>query len=356
MDLMKAPSGVYHIRYVDRDGKRRKVSTKTRNRQEALKVAKAANIDEIESAARVGRISAEVFDKAILGRKGLSLSEARDEWDTWLKQSGTESELTRSNYVGRVDRWLNEMHIADLKCSQLKGEHIADWINGDDKGSFSNRKFLRACVMNFTGFLSDRGYIIGNPGKLAKVTKGNLSHEQKEKKEILLFDDKEVSRLLSLAHPDGMKNKDSFWFCAIILARYAGLRLGDICQLKQESLAKPGYLTIWTDKRETRVEIPIAHPKLKEAILWLPYTETYFWPTRAAEAVDPKARSKTSVQFKRLCEKLDIFGRTFHGLRHTFANECLKKGVQYPHISALMGHMLESTTRRHYLKEAIKSL
>jgi len=356
MDLTKAPSGVYHIRYVDRNGKRRKVSTKTRNRQEALKVAKQSNIEEIEAAAKVGRISAEVFDKAILGKKGLSLTEAREEWDRWLSQSGTESELTRSNYVGRVDRWMSEVGIQDLKCSQLNSEHVSEWINGEDKGSYNNRKFLRACIMNFTGFLSARGYIMGNPAKLARVTKGNLSHAQKEKKEIQLFDDKQISALLALTHPDDMKDKDSFWFCAIILARYAGLRLGDICQLKQESLMKPGYLTIWTDKRETRVEIPIANAKLKEAILWLPYTENFFWPTRAMDAVDPKIRSKTSVQFSRLCAKVDIFGRTFHGLRHTFANECLKKGVQYPHISALMGHLLESTTRRHYLKEAIQSL
>jgi hypothetical protein len=37
----------------------------------------------------------------------------------------------------------------------------------------------------------------------------------------------------------------------------AGLRLGDICALEWACLKEPGKVVVWTDKRDTRVDLPV---------------------------------------------------------------------------------------------------
>ena len=346
-------SGVWYAHYLDKNGKRRTISTKATNQVEAERIADQSGIIKIESEARSGRIGAEVFSRAILGRNGITISQAAPEWYQWL-QDFTESKHTQASYYARVLGWIKAMGIGSVLCSELKPEHIDQWVNMPDKGQLTNRKYLLACIASFVTWANKKGYIIGNPCKLVRIRKSKLSHQQKEKKIIQLFTEKEVAVLLDTVHPDSdEKYADGFWFCAIAFARYAGLRIGDICSLHSDCLSNFGYLTVWTAKRDTRVEIPLSNTFLQQAVLWLPQVSGEFWPTRSSESADPSVRSKTSVQFKRLCDTLEIYGKTFHSLRHTFANECLKNQTSYRHISALMGHRSEQTTRKHYLKEAI---
>lgn len=352
MKLKKRSNGIWYAHYTDKDNRDRSISTKTRNKKEAQRVAEEARIPEIEAAAKVGSIGSEAFDRAILGQKGITIDLACTEWIEWMK-SRSDSEHTIQGYKDRVTRWIRDMKVGQMKCSQLKQDHVEKWINADDKGKLTNRIVLFSSVTSFVDWMSIKGYVVGNPAKLARIKMSSLPHAAKEKKEIKLFSDSEVRALLTESHPDNKGYEDGFWFCAIVFGRYAGLRIGDICQLHNDSLTKSGCLTVWTDKRQTRVEVPLENTFLKQAVLWLPSSTGYFWPVRAMETKDPKVRSKTSVQFGRLCEKLDILGKSFHGLRHTFANACLKNGVSYPHIASLMGHMSEQTTRQHYLKEAI---
>lgn len=353
MKLKKMSNGIWYAYYTDRDNKKRSISTKQRTRRDAQRVAEEARIPEIEAAAKAGSIGAETFDRAVLGQRGLTIDFACTEWMEWM-QSRSDSQHTVKGYSDRVLRWIRDTGIGQIKCSQLTTDHIERWINAGDKGKLNNRKVLLSSVKSFVDWVNIKGYVIGNPAKLAKIKMSSLSHAEKEKKEIPLFTDKEVQALLLEVHPDKKGYGDGFWFCAIVLGRYAGLRIGDICQLHNDSLVKSGFLTVWTDKRQTRVEIPLANTFLQQAVLWLPTSTGYFWPVRAMEAKDPKTRSKTSVQFSRICDRMDILGKSFHGLRHTFANACLQNGVSYPHIASLMGHISEKTTRQHYLKEAIQ--
>jgi integrase len=48
-----------------------------------------------------------------------------------------------------------------------------------------------------------------------------------------------------------------FWYCATLIGCYAGLRLGDICSLEWSCLQHPNKLIVWTDKRDTQVELPV---------------------------------------------------------------------------------------------------
>lgn len=353
MKLKKRNNGIWYACYTDSSNRQRSISTGARNKKDAQRVADDARIPEIEATAKAGAVGSETFDRAVLGKKGVTIDLACTEWSAWL-QSRSDSQHTVQGYTDRVLRWIRDTKIGRLKCSQLTQDHIDNWVNGDDKGKVTNRRVLLSSVTSFVDWMNIKGYVLGNPAKLARIKMSNLSHKAKEKKDIKLFTDKEVQALLSMVHPDEPGYGDGFWFCAIVFGRYAGMRIGDICQLHNDSLERSGYLTIWTDKRQTRVEIPLSNTFLQQAVLWLPNSTGYFWPVRAMESKDPKVRSKTSVQFLRLCEKLDILGKSFHGLRHTFANTCMDNGVSYPHIAALMGHMSEKTTRQHYLKQAIE--
>ena len=53
--------------------------------------------------------------------------------------------------------------------------------------------------------------------------------------------------------------------------------------------------------------------------------------------------------FERISKKADIEKINFHGLRHTFATNCIKLGVDYKTVSELLGHATVNITLNLYV-------
>lgn len=355
MKLEKNKDGYWRVSFVGQDGRRHRVSTRTKDKAEAKRAVNRSRLGDIEATAKAGMLGRDAVDRALTGKRSMTFAKALEAWLEWERDNAT-STMTIYNKESRVTAWLKDMKLFSKTASSLTTKHISDWIHADDKGSLGNRQMLLACIRAFCKWMSIAGHIQGDPSRLVRIKKDLLSHDQKEKRVINLWTDQQVKHLLKQVHPSGQEGNDSFWYCAVLLGRYAGMRLGDVCQLRQECLSTMGYLVFWTDKRQTRVEIPLDSQPIREAVTWLPPRSDYLWPVAASEIVDPKIRSKYSVRFRRLVDAVGLPGDlTFHGLRHSFAMDCMKKGVDYPHIAALMGHMKATTTKRHYLRHALKS-
>jgi integrase len=132
---------------------------------------------------------------------------------------------------------------------------------------------------------------------------------------------------------------------------WTGLRLSDICTLEWSAFVD-GDIIVHTIKRDRRVQIPMSHPAIGGGILNLVLLEMaenrtssrFCFPDAAEAIMDVNRRSKFSVAFMRLLNRLDIYGRSFHCLRHSFVTRLAAEGIEMEAIGKLVGHAQSGTT------------
>ena len=138
----------------------------------------------------------------------------------------------------------------------------------------------------------------------------------------------------------------SFWARAVPIGRWTGLRLSDIASLEWASLSTT--IAVWTIKKDKRVELPLYPEELEQAVSGIPKVdEKYCFPEQRRIVWDPKRRHALSMQFKRLCHRCGIFGKSFHFLRHTYVTACWAAGEAPEHIAKHVGHSSTSQTRAY---------
>lgn len=167
-----------------------------------------------------------------------------------------------------------------------------------------------------------------------------LTHDQKEPQVRVPFSEEEIDRILTEVCAS------TWWKFAVIYGRDTGLRLGDIATIEWSCFKEDGLCTVWTDKKDRRVSLPMTG-RMQGALLFLPKSERYVFPDRASIANDPERRSNLSTEFGRICKQAGIIGKSFHCLRHTYVTEALKNNVPIEHISRAVGHTTEEMTRRY---------
>jgi integrase len=203
----------------------------------------------------------------------------------------------------------------------------------------------------FYGFLLAKGWVVEDVSQEVAVDLAALSHEQRESDIRIPFARLEVNKLVAhlrseLAVVDAEidsvgRSKDymaagreaklnklaerrqflAFWQFAVRVSFETGLRLSDICQLEWSCFATAGQLNTWSDKTNKRVSLAF-NDELTELLAALPVVHAkYLFPEQRALILSIKKRGGLSVQFKRLCEKLEIHGKSFHCLRHGAATE-----------------------------------
>lgn len=223
--------------------------------------------------------------------------------------------------------------------SSVTEEVVDEYVNGEAAGSVSNRRFKLSAVRSFTAFCNRSGLILGDPGRLVGVKLHGLTHEQKEKKERIPFTEDEIDRLLVEVCAS------MWWKFAIITGRDTGLRLGDICTIEWACFAKPGTVSVWTDKRDKRVELPLT-PRMEGSMLFIPRADVrYVFPDMAARYNNASKRAGISMEFARICKRCGIEGKSFHCLRHTYVTDCMMKGMPIEHIAVNVGHSHVETTK-----------
>lgn len=342
MKLTKNKStGIYSVNFRTEHG-RRTMSTGCTNEVDAKDVVDRAKVKELELAARAGRLTHHVVTQIVAGKK-VTLQQAFAQWSQWLESCG-KAPRTILCTTSNVAAWMRDMKLESVAPGAVTEKHINAWIN--DKGSTSkatSRRVALSNIRNFWQFCIAKGYTIANPAALVCVRMDILSHEQKELKKHTPFTDADVASLLK--ETEGADS--SFWHAAIALARWTGLRLGDIAQLEWDCFDKPGTIAVWTDKRDKRVELPLT-TELASAVARIPINSgKHCFPDVYKTYLDPKKHGVLSTEFKRICQKLNMPEHSFHDLRRAFASEAWKQGRKIEHIKIDLGHSSESTTKRY---------
>lgn len=160
---------------------------------------------------------------------------------------------------------------------------------------------------------------------------------------------------------------------AIFLGLYAGLRLGEICSLKWEDIdfdrktinvnksvqrirnisnnSKTILLIGTTKTNNSNRFIPISGPLLKYLKkIYFNNSDCYVLNNKS-KVIDPR---KIQFQFKKLLNECNLADINFHMLRHTFATNCIKLGIDVKSLSEILGHSNVNTTLNLYVHSSLE--
>jgi integrase len=342
MTIKPNKAGNYAASFRTQDGGRSTISLKTKNKEEAQKLAKAAKIAELEAAGKVARLTGETVQRVVAG-KTITCEYACEEWYQWMLMNKAES--TAHTSKGRVIQWMTEMGINKLPVSSVNQMHISDWVNTTNEVlGLNNRRQRLAAVSTFMEFCSARGWAVGRVAWGCKVKVGLLSHKEKEPRVREPFTSAEVRKLLN--HTEG------FWHIAVTLGWKFGFRISDVAALEWESLAVAKKIIVWTRKRDRRVELDCPD-EILDLFTTVPITsEKYVFPDQAEMSKDQKKRAGLSRDFARILERLDIHGKSFHSLRHGNATqkfaeliEQMEREEAIGSVAKDLGHQSPETTK-----------
>ncbi len=380
MKLIKSEkTGLYRVR-IATDYGHRTINTGTRDREEAVKIIRAANIPELERAGRSVRLSNEVVQQIRFG-KAIKSSEAMARWEEHLKLYAR-SPKTTHNKLCVVRVWLREQGLADTPAHLLKPADIDTWINDpESKDMASTRTLKLCCIRAFFAWCASQQFTLGDPTTDLHVRMDGLRHAQKEPKKQRAFTDEEFGRLMAHcaqeaarleaerqgiirtieaaeaqgcylgALADRLMEKAeavrvaAFWHLAALIGRHTGLRLGDVCRLELDSVdVGTGRITVWTGKTDKRVSLPMPQELQTALSAWPGSSPPFLFPKAAALYEDVERRSMLSGAFIRLAAAAGAGHHGFHDLRHTYASACRAAGIPTPHISQRLGHTNTTTT------------
>ena len=140
---------------------------------------------------------------------------------------------------------------------------------------------------------------------------------------------------------------------ALSLALFAGLRRGEICGLRWESIDQTaGTISITTQRTPTAHGVIECSPKSESSIRVIPIP-TRLRPLIAAQAlrnglVCPLSPSGLDQAHKSICRAANLPYTTLHGLRHTMATACIRHGADMRCMQILLGHSSYAITAHIY--------
>ena len=354
-------TGIYSA-MIQTDHGRRAISTGTRDKREAAMIVKQSKIKELESAAKVQRLTGTTVQQLVAGKK-VTVSDAQKGWIEWMENYG-QSSRTVDNLKVMLESWVRDYRLADKLPSQIAEKQVDAWVNALDEAGYGTRKIRLSTVKSFYKFCTAKAYCLGNPALLVRIRMNQLTHAQKEPKVVQAFTVEELDKLTA--------QTSGFWRVAIAIGRWTGLRLGDICQLEWDCI-DGDRMVVFTDKRDRRVSLPLtlaefrkdakAHKlEVTDAMVahftqmerdflpvmrsLIPSNPRFVFPEQQTIAIEAKRRSVLSVQFRRICDAAGI-EKSFHSCRHHFVSTMDSIGVPVLHIARTVGHRHSDTTQNY---------
>ena len=154
----------------------------------------------------------------------------------------------------------------------------------------------------------------------------------------------------------------------ILLTLYSGIRIGELCALQWKDIDFKNNI-LYINKTLQRIyindtkihssKIIITEPKTHNAEREIPLNREFAnelkkYKTKPNHYIlscsDKWIEPRTYRRFfERISKKADIEKINFHGLRHTFATNCIKLGVDYKTVSELLGHATVNITLNLYV-------
>lgn len=346
MKIKKSPkTGKYSVEYLVAPGKSVTQKLNTTSKKEAEKIIRDSKIAELEHMAKVGTLQRDAISNLIAG-KNAKVSHIINEWKQY-KENLAHSVNTIYLQECMVNSFISYANIKG-GISSITPKKVSEWLNSDDGVSLAQREQRLSAVRSLMEFAVAAGYTNQDPSKLVAIDKGKLSHEQKEERPKIAFKKAEYDKLV--------KHAPYFFRQAVQLCWWTGLRIVDVCGLEWSCFDSANEtLTIHTQKRDKRICLPINDPLIGGGVLLNVFQQIefndpqYCFPEQREWMSSPKSRSKLSLYFSRLLQRLDMYeeGKGWHSLRRSFVSRCKREGKELEDIAIWVGHSNTKTTEKY---------
>ncbi|MEZ3464332.1 MAG: site-specific integrase [Lachnospiraceae bacterium] len=277
-------------------------------------------------------------------------SRIADEWLGYIKKKCKYSTYIKYSTIYRthVSKLLGDCLLPDVTDTKLQAEipeHLSESI----------QKSIYCIVNQVLRYTNSHYYT-----KIPPLTR---TAARTDKRSIETLSISEQTRLLNCLYTNTDKYK-----IATSIALCLGLRLGEICALKWSDIDSSNMtLTInHTVQRITRADlseetaktdllesdpksdcskriIPISCTILK-MLDRVSSDQPYVFGTE--RPLEPRTMQ---YQFKRILRESEVDERNFHILRHTFATNCVEKGIDIKSLSEILGHSDVKITLNRYV-------
>tara|TARA_Y100000004_G_scaffold36286_1_gene38926 strand:+ start:3702 stop:4766 length:1065 start_codon:yes stop_codon:yes gene_type:complete len=346
--IQSKTTGIYSVTFKTQSGKNVTRNLKTKNKQEAIMLVKEAKIEELETAAKINALTKDAYT-SIVANRNILLSDCINEWYKFsnVRAKSQNTIYTQSGLIRKFGGFAKIKHLSDITASQIRR-----WLNSDEDVNLNSRKQRLAALRSLFSYAIANSYVVKDPTAEVAIDASKLSHKQKETKSRQPFTEEEFI----LMKEASLLKKDPFYYCAIMLGWWTGLRIIDISKLEWDSWCSD-FLTVWTEKQDKRVRLPLDHPligggELRDMLAIVGHhSKKYMFPAWAECSSDPKRRSKFSVNFGRFLDSLGIEGKSFHCFRHTFVTRLYVESGHLDYdqnlgkIASWVGHSDSKTTK-----------
>jgi integrase len=288
----------------------------------------------------------------------------------WL--IGKEKTIKKSTYYSYLSQFKNHIlpFFGNIKISNMNNKIMQGFVlyvmssEYDHPQSLKSTRdlivTLRQCLMSLMNdkIIDYFNMKVKYPPQKLENKKTILSGEEEEKLRNTLY-----------------KYSENNSYCVgILIALQLGIRIGEVCGLQYKDI-NIDEQTISINKTVERIynsatkksELYIGSPKslnsnrilpipnnlyeiLKKYVLNNNVKDKYFI-TNSFKPMEPRSFRK---EYDKILKYINIPHMKFHGLRHTFATNCISKGVDYKTTSELLGHSDISTTLKLYVHSNIE--
>lgn len=340
INARRKESGVWEIKHPGRDGRMTNwYSTGIEGSERDIRRhVKESKIEDVVALGKRGALTDKVMSQFLRGTpKRMTLEGVRSEWIGWMEKVG-KAPRSVETCVQNFDRWVKSHKLAKKSPMEITFDDIYPFVNPQGSSLKEKSRSIRLfAIRTLYEYLLANNYCAGNPAAIVKVRKDLMGHREKEVKRIEAFTSAEYRKLIKhfdkeIAHIEKLFRDEKrdprihkpetklrwmrFFRFATIISWEIGLRLGDICQLEWICFASGSEVVVHTDKRDTRIAVPMSEAMTEALGQVAPEDMDYLFPEQRDLILSPN-RSRPSEYFRKELKACGIEGKTFHALRHT---------------------------------------
>ena len=303
-------------------------------------------------------------DSAVLSQS--SFEKIARQWLSFVRVSVKESTYARYHRV--VEKYILPC-FAKLDVSEVDRIHINDFTDrllreGGVRGERLSPKTVSdiLCVLKaIINFGEVEGLVFGNVA--------GIRFPQKAARKVKIVDKNSRERLERV-----LMESDGTTALGVLLALYAGLRIGEICGLTWADIdLRRRTITVNRTVERianldpddmSRTKVIISEPKTPDSRRVIPIPKFLAEHLKRYRGNDenyvlselprPTEPSSFYCRYKTLMRHNGLEGYSFHALRHTFATRCVEKGFDTKSLSEILGHASISTTLTFYVHPTLE--
>ncbi len=289
---------------------------------------------------------------------------------------------TRTNYTAYIEKHIKSSFLGTVTLAKLTTDDIQIWINYLAKnGRIDGKKggLSPKTIRNIFNMLHSA---------LKQALGNNLIYRNPAEYVILPKNEAKESRFLTVEEQKSLCSTacTERWFIGILLMLFGGLRIGELLALRRSdvTIGNDGITYISVSKSLTRVTdyenegdgktiLKLSVPKTKNSVRQIPVIPELtpiiknFFAQQEYDAyysdnvmdndpfiicnknggfIDPGTYRKW---LKEMTDRAGLIGVTPHTLRHTYASNSLRYGIDMKNISTLLGHSSVEFSARTYI-------